>query len=340
MRSTALECCRLFHFGLAGKTMTFNFIHFSIQEFLAAYHITQLPPDKELQVLEAKFWSDVHSSMFTMYISLTKGQRYAFKRFLSGGDDTITIAEIFLKNQLKCFRLFHSFYEANDEVMYTSIQQAKIFDDKIIDLCHISLSPYDIDCVSLFLTCSPHKEWKELNLWDCHIQNHGFCILHRNLMSYCITITHLGLSVNGLTRSSSSYISNLVLHCRVKKLQINGNHTIGEDPTLYDMLSHPSSRLVELSMINTSLSSTSTIVFFTALGKGNKLQQLNVNLNHITDEACDVIVTTIKSNTSLVKLEISGNKISAEVCQHIMAQALQHSNTLKWLGIPLYTEED
>ena len=32
------------HFGLTGKTMTFNFLHFTIQEFLAAYYITQLSP--------------------------------------------------------------------------------------------------------------------------------------------------------------------------------------------------------------------------------------------------------------------------------------------------------
>ena len=61
------------HFGLTGKMITFNFIHFSIHEFLAAYHITQLPLYKELQVLQTKFWCSLHSNMFAMYISLTNG---------------------------------------------------------------------------------------------------------------------------------------------------------------------------------------------------------------------------------------------------------------------------
>jgi len=146
------------HFGLTGKTTTFNFVHFSIQEFLSAYHITQLPPDEELRVLETKFWSDIHLNTFTMYISLTKGQRPAFKQFLSGGDNTIVIAKKFLRNQLECLHLFRSFHEANDEAMYTSIQQAQIFDNEVIDLRYASLSPYDIECVTLFLTCSPHKK--------------------------------------------------------------------------------------------------------------------------------------------------------------------------------------
>ena len=326
------------HFALTGKTMTFNFVHFSIQEFLSAHHIIQLPPDEELRVLEAKFWSDVHSNMFTMYTSLTKGQRSAFKQFLSDGDNTIAIAEIFLKNQLKCLRLFRSFHEANDEAMYTSIQQAQIFDNKIINLSHTSLSPYDIECVTLFLTCSPHKEWKELNLWRCHIQDIGLRIIHRNLMSHNITITILNLGYNGFTRSSSSSISDLTIHCRVEELNISDNDTIGEDPTLYNMLTHPSSRLVELCMWGTSLSSTSAIILFTELAKGNKLKELYIRHNPITDEACGVIATTINNNTSLVRLRMSGNKITGEAAQRLL-QAIQHNDTLQWLVLPHYTED-
>ncbi|XP_065913093.1 NACHT, LRR and PYD domains-containing protein 3-like isoform X2 [Dysidea avara] len=327
------------HFGLAGKTMTFNFVHYSIQEFLSAYHITQLPPDEELRVLEAKFWSDIHSNMFAMYTSLTKGRRSAFKQFLSGGDDTITIAETYLKDQLKCLRLFRCFYEANDEAFYTSIQQGKTFDDKVINLEKTSLTVYDVECVTLFLTCSPHKEWKKLNLSRCHIQDHGCRVLHRDLMSSDVNIKELYLGTNGFTRSSSSSISDLIIYCRVEVLDISSNHTIGEDPALYNMLTHPSSRLVTLHMIGTSLSSPSAITLFTAISKGNKLKELHIYNNLITDEACDVIATTMKNNTSLVLLGMSGNKISGEAAQHLL-QALNNNDTLEVLWLPFgYTED-
>ena len=328
------------HFGLAGKTMTFNFVHFSIQEFLSAYHITQLPPDEELRVLEAKFWSDIHSNMFAMYTSLTKGQRSAFKQFLSGGDDTIiTIAEAYLKDQLKCLRLFRCFYEANDEAFYTSIQQGKSFDDKVIDLEGTRLTVYDVECVTLFLTCSPHKEWKKLNLRRCHIQDHGCRVLHRDLMSSDVSIKKLYLGFNGFTRSSSSSINDLIIHCRVEELNISGNDTIGENPALYNMLTHPSSRLVTLDMISTSLSSPSAITIFTALSKGNKLEELYIDNNLIADEACDVIATTINNNTSLVQLWMRGNKISGEAAQRLV-QALYNNDTLQRLWLPHgYTED-
>ncbi|XP_065915924.1 protein NLRC3-like [Dysidea avara] len=326
------------HFGLAGKTMTFNFVHFSIQEFLSAYHITQLPPDEEQRVLEAKFWSDIHSNMFAMYTSLTKGQRSAFKQFLSGGDDTITIAETYLKDQLKCLRLFRCFYEANDEAFYTSIQQGKTFDDKAINLEKTSLTVYDVECVTLFLTCSPHKEWKKLDLSSCHIQDHGCRVLHRDLMSSDVSIKELNLGYNGFTRSSSSSINDLTIHCRVEELNISGNDTIGEDPALYNMLTHPSSRLVTLDMHSTSLSSPSAITLFTAISKGNKLKELYIENNLITDEACDVIATTMKNNTSLVWLWM-GNKISGEAAQRLV-QALNNNKTLKGLHLPFgYTED-
>ena len=62
------------HFGLHAKMMTLNFIHFTIQEFLAAHYIAHLSPNKELKVIKENFWSDIHYNMFSIYISLTKGQ--------------------------------------------------------------------------------------------------------------------------------------------------------------------------------------------------------------------------------------------------------------------------
>ena len=54
------------HFGLTGKTMTFNFLHLSVQEFLAAYRILCLTPSDELKILKEKFWSETYSNKFAM----------------------------------------------------------------------------------------------------------------------------------------------------------------------------------------------------------------------------------------------------------------------------------
>ena len=60
------------HFSVTGTTMTFNFLHSTMQEFLAAYYVSRLPPNEELKVIEARFWSDSHFNMFFTYIWLTR----------------------------------------------------------------------------------------------------------------------------------------------------------------------------------------------------------------------------------------------------------------------------
>ena len=59
------------HLGLHAKSMTLNFIHFTIQEFLAAHYISHLPPNEELKVIKANFWSDVHFNMFSICVHIS-----------------------------------------------------------------------------------------------------------------------------------------------------------------------------------------------------------------------------------------------------------------------------
>ena len=137
------------HFGLYAKTMTLNFIHFTIQEFLAAHYISHLPPNEELKVIEAKFWSDVYFNVFTIYTSLTKGQRSAFKTFLSAGNEAIAIADKFLKDQLRCLRLYRCFNEAEDYKICKTIERARIFKSKVISLWRTTLTASDIVYISI-----------------------------------------------------------------------------------------------------------------------------------------------------------------------------------------------
>ena len=161
--------------------MTLNFLHFTIQEFLAAHYISQLPPNEELKVIEANFWNDIHFNMFSIYISLTKGQRSSFKHFLSGGNQVVTISHHFLKNQLKSFHLYCCFKEAGDYAICNIIEQAEFFDNKIIYLGFTALMASDMECISLFLSSSFTKEWERLDLNSYHIQDKGLYILYRRL---------------------------------------------------------------------------------------------------------------------------------------------------------------
>ena len=322
------------HFGLYAKTITLNFIHFTIQEFLAAHYIAHLPPNKELKVIEANFWSTIHFNMFSIYISITKGQRSSFKTFLSGGNKSIAIADKFLKDQLKCLHLYKCFNEAEDYKMCQTIEQAEIFKSKEINLWGTTLTASNMECISLFLTSSFNKEWKELYLSNCQIQDEGLNILHHGLRcNNEVTIYELRLNNNGLTSRSSSLISELTIKCKVKRLWIKGNHTIGEDQHLYSMLTNPSTELEQLYMHFTNLTSRGARALFNAIMKNNKLKVLHISNNAITDDACDVITTALQRNSCLVELKVNGNQLSNEAIINIV-QCLEVNNTLQLLGLP------
>ena len=219
-----------------------------------------------------------------------------------------------------------------------SIENAKIFHGKELDLRYTTLSPNDVECITTFLTYSSHREWKELNLTSCFIQDHGVKILHRGLIRCDVTTEKLGLNWNGFTESSSAAISGLAISCRTKVLRINGNATVCEDDRLYYVLSDPSSMIEELYISNNNLSCTSTIKLFTVLGESNKLKILAIANDSITDEACDAIIIAMKKNTSLVGLSMKINPISGYQAQLII-QALQQNKTLQWLQFSSYTRD-
>ena len=322
------------HFGFTGTTTTINFLHFSVQEYLAAHHIANLPADEELKIIKEKFWSDLHFNMLSIYVSLTKGQQPSFKHFICDGNEAIAISDKFLNNRLQCLRLYRCFHEAGDDDICKTIERSVKFSDKVINVWGISLTASDVECVTVFLTSSSHKEWVWLNLHFCYIQDHGLHILHRGLL-HCrnITIDQLQLSFNGLTTQSSSLISDITVKCKVKELWISGNHTIGEDEQLYSMLSSPSTMLEELDMWSTQLSSRAAIALFTAVKDNNKLKKLNIENNAITDDACDAMKTALRSNNCLVTLYMHYNPLTDEAIVNIV-NALKVNNTLELLRLP------
>ena len=322
------------HFSLTGTTTTFNFLHFSIQEYLAAHHIANLPADEELRIIEKHFWSDIHFNTFSIYVTLTKGQQPSFKHFLCGGNKMITISDEFLCNELQCLRLYHCFHGADDIDICRTIEQSAVFNNKKIDLSDTRLKAGDMECITLFLTSSFHKEWWRLHLSYCYIQDHGLHMLHHGLR-HCsnVTINKLWLNYNGLTVQSSSLISDITVKCKVKILVINHNNTVGENRQLYSMLTDSSAVLMQLFMSNTKLSSRGAIDLFNALQNNATLKQLYINHNDISDDACDVITTALERNSCLVTLFMYNNPLSGEAMVNIV-NSLKINNTLEWLRLP------
>ncbi|XP_065896294.1 nucleotide-binding oligomerization domain-containing protein 1-like [Dysidea avara] len=317
--------------------MSFNFIHFSIQEFLAAHCVANLPPEEETKILKKHFWSKFHYNMFSMYIGLTKGQRSSFRQFLADGSTQYLIANKFLAEQKKCIYLYKCFYEAGDSEMCKYISEAPVFSGKAINLRGIPLLPSDVSCLGLFLVKSHIKEWKKLDLLSCNIRDVGCRTLHRALVVHndSVTIEDIHLSSNSLTSVSADYISEIAISCKVTLLYLNGN-VLGETNGLSQMLNNAA--IEELYMHGNKLHTSTAISLFKALRTSTnaKLKILSLMYNDIYDEAGNEIGETLKVNRSLECLWINANPLSGKAALSIM-DALKFNNTLKLLKLPYYS---
>ena len=143
--------------GRMSKSFSFNFIHFSIQEFLAAHYVTTLPPSKELSILQKNFWNNaVYFNMFDIYVALTNGQRPSFKQFLqpsvmekfeklfTSREGSVGVSKQLLESKFKCLRMYRCFQEAGDIAMCKCIEDATQLGKQQIDLSGTRLSPSDL----------------------------------------------------------------------------------------------------------------------------------------------------------------------------------------------------
>jgi len=70
----------------AGRTTSFNFLHFTMQEYLAAFHVSRLHDDRQLSLMKKSFWNGQFNFMWMMYVGIVGIKHKAIVSFLSTYD--------------------------------------------------------------------------------------------------------------------------------------------------------------------------------------------------------------------------------------------------------------
>ena len=160
--------------GIQNKYSSYNFLHKSIQEYMAAYHIASLPPSTLSTLLNQKFWDSNYISIWVMYVGITGGVQRDFKHFLSGSRFKLLalnpskISNRVLNDKIKCLHLLQCAAEAQESNVFVAIRN--IFESKVIDLSNKTLSEIDIKTLAVLLLDLPDGPWN-LNLSRCNINN-------------------------------------------------------------------------------------------------------------------------------------------------------------------------
>ena len=219
-------CCYKPEYG--GDHVSFHFLHFVIQDYMAARHIASLPVNMQIKLLNDTFWNIRYLDVWMMYVGITQGKGFAFRHFLSGNYFKLTstlfsvsaISSKILKDKIKCLHLLHCLAESDHE-MLPSI--GNIFWGRIIDLSHQSLSLNDIHTLAVLLLRSPNKQWEMINLSHCNIDDKKFGILQTGLNT--VTFTVLNIKNNNISDEAADDIASLLSqNTKLQELNLGGNH--------------------------------------------------------------------------------------------------------------------
>ena len=187
----------------AGRARSYNFLHLSIQELLAAIHMaTQLEQSKQVAQFRRLFGQARFAAVFQFYAAKTKLKTpgiqdvvvEAVKKSLADlkitqftPQETASAQNHSDPKQVKpqplILSLLHCIYEAQDKALCELVVQQ--FADLKLNLMNISLNPADCLAVGYFLT---HCKLFEVSLGGCSIDDDGCKTLFRKGAVYDLRI--------------------------------------------------------------------------------------------------------------------------------------------------------
>ena len=223
----------------------FHFLHFSIQEYMAAWYISTLSSKEQIKLLKETFWEHRYYNTWILYVGITHGNSFALKHFLSGNWFQL-ITKIFkssrisnklLKNKIRCLHLFQCFTESNNEDMIASV--SNFLQGNQIDLSNQTLLPSDVNTLGFFLIRSINKNWEMLNLAGCNIGNIGINILCDRFLDdnnrHNITIKVVDFSFNRLNLSTLVRLFELFKSWQTSDIVITDSEEILQHNTVHEL---------------------------------------------------------------------------------------------------------
>ena len=178
-----LKAVQYFNRQAGNEDVTFHFLHFSIQEYMAALYISTLSDNQQIKLLKQTFWKHRYYNTWIMYVGITGATSFALKHFLSGNKFQLqtrlfsgfNISSQLLNDKVKCLHLFQCFEETNNSNVMVLL--GKLLHHQEIDLSNQTLLPSDLNTLAYFLCRSSTKKWRTINLSGCNIGVVGCDIL-------------------------------------------------------------------------------------------------------------------------------------------------------------------
>ena len=193
-----------------------NFLHFTIQDYLAALHVStqRSSPTREI------FWDDRFSTMWMMYVGILEEEKS--NTFLSFVSTDLHWDSVY-NYKVKCLHLFTCYMEANAESEMPKAV-ASIFTDNEIILNYVTLLPQNIFSLIFIISASSIEQWKTLSLRGCNLGDIGMNSVSKYVTTYNQRLSALEyIDLRKNNTSPWSVYCVIITNCCVDSLTLCGD---------------------------------------------------------------------------------------------------------------------
>ena len=324
-----------------GSASSYHFIHLTLQEYLAAVHISQLPAHEQTRL----FQKHVYIGHFKMTM-----------RFLAGHTKLANIPPDITRSTK--LNYFHFLFEAKDFSTLGS--------DEMVVRSHYSWTPLDYYVTGhaishsncswrlYFVSSSIDDEKFELFCQGCaapggtgcrgHIScavSNGSDITSKSIQSFENIPAHilqymreLDLTYNQLDGSACDLLAKVVPSMtRLVELWLGWN-PIGSGGAVEVIKAFCGSGVKQLWLDHTGIAEPDCEALCELLKSSHSLQHLCINQNNLSSESVANIITGLSHNSSLTKLDISNSHFSMANVNSLASVLKDHSKyALIWLEL-------
>ena len=340
-----------------GREKSYNFLHLTVQEYCAAFYISTLPDEEQIEYFRKYRFNSNFQVVWRMYSGITRlRNKDVFHHMLPSK----WVKSDYRKRRI--VELLHCVYEAhNDELCSTVVNHL----NGNIDLSFCRLDQIGRTAVGYLLEHC-RGALKLVNLCYCQIGDEGFRIVVNSLLSHDNwngSKFELNLDSNDITDKSSSLIASLLSsYCSITKLSVSRNKFSCFADTICKSLPK-SNVLTELllqgDLIGEQSWSPSDLQSVQSLGQmlatNNTLSVMDISYNFIlTDDitdwrnisldklimrecvlgvsGADKIGKILSHNKSITSVDLGGNIIGDEGVEKLV-EHLKSNKTIKHLNL-------
>ena len=236
----------------AGTTTSFNFLHFTMQEYLAALHVSTLPNEQQLSLIEKTFWDGPYNFMWTMFVGIVGIKSDIFVNFVSKGKvykkkSEVRIADKFRKDKTKLLHVFQCYLEAKENTEIPEVISSLFKDGKVI-FNKVKLLPHNVTSLMSFICTKESMQWKTLELQQCEIGDIGMSVLQQFISENTSTLEYVDLSNNN--SSPWGVYCAIIRHCSVNSLTLCGDHGIEDYASEIKESLQMNTKLLSLTLCN------------------------------------------------------------------------------------------